>query len=330
MCTSLTLKTKDGHNLLGRTMDFSINLNEGINLIPRNYKWSNALNNEEKKTKYALVGMSNIIEGHPVFADGVNEKGLTCATLYFAGFAHYEKECIPNKENLTPYDFVFWALSQFKDIEEVKSAIKNIEFVEHELDLLGGITPPLHWILSDKSSKSIVIERTNKGIEVFDNPVGVMTNSPNFEWHLTNLRQYTWMKAKQFEYSTLGDLESSPFSNGTGSFGLPGNFTAPARFVRATFLKNTILEPTTEIDGVTSIFHILANCAVPKGSVIKSNDLVSFTMYTSAMCSESSTYYYSTYENNQISSISLFNEDLDASSIKHFPIIKTQIINNQN
>lgn len=329
MCTSLTLKTKDGYNLLGRTMDFGMAFNQSVHLIPRNFTWMNIPDKKEKKTKYALVGMAVVTDNHPVLADGVNEKGLTCATLYFPGFAEYEKENVDNKDNIAPYDFVLWALSQFRNLEEVKEALKNIEIVDKSLSLLN-LTPPLHWILSDKSGKSIVIEKTKNGIEAFDNPVGVMANSPNFEWHLNNLRQYIGLRPKQLDSSKIESLSLSAFGQGSGTFGLPGDFTPPSRFVRATYLKNNITQINNEIEGVTGLFHILSNCAVPKGAVVMIEGNEDNTIYTSAMCSESGTYYYNTYENHQISAVSLFNEDLDANSIKAFPTTTTQVINNIN
>lgn len=329
MCTSVILKTKDNKNLFGRTMDFSVKFNESVRLIPRKFKWTNVTDKNVKSAKYAFIGMSVVTDNHHVFADGVNEKGLTCATLYFPGFAKYEEENIENKENIACYDFVLWALSQFKNLEEVKKSLKNVVIINKVLSILN-FAPPLHWILSDKSGKSIVVERTYRGLEVFDNPIGVMTNSPNFEWHLSNLRQYIGVRAKQFDNVTWNDLELSAFSQGSGTFGLPGDFTPPSRFVRAVYLKNNIVDIDNEIEGVNGIFHILSNCEIPKGTVLKSDNACDYTLYTSAMCSESATYYYYTYENSQISAVHLFNEDLDDPLMKEFPMNKVESINNIN
>lgn len=329
MCTSVALKTKDGKNLFGRTMDFSVEFNESVRIIPRNFKWINVTDKNVKISKYAFIGMSILTDNHPVFADGVNEKGLTCATLYFPGFAKYEEENIENKENVACYDFVLWTLSQFKNLEEVKKSLENVVIINTVLSILN-FAPPLHWILSDKSGKSIVIERTHRGLEVFENPVGVMTNSPNFEWHLSNLRQYIGVRAKQFDNVIWNDLELSAFSQGSGTFGLPGDFTPPSRFVRAVYLKNNIVDINNEIEGVNGIFHILSNCEIPKGTVLKADNSCDYTLYTSVMCSESATYYYRTYENSQISAVHLFNEDLDVLYMKEFPSNKVESINNIN
>ncbi|MBW6410535.1 choloylglycine hydrolase [Clostridium weizhouense] len=329
MCTSVTLETKDKHHLLGRTMDFAMDFNQSINIIPRNYKWTNIINKKVLKTKYGMVGMSVVIDKNPILADGVNEKGLMCATLYLPGFAEYSNIRLEEKNGIAPHDFVLWVLSNFKTLEELKNALSNIEIIDTELSLLK-LTPPLHWIVSDKTGKSIVIERTKNGIEVFNNPIGVMTNSPDFQWHLTNLRQYIGLRAKQFSPVTWSDIDLSAFSQGSGTFGLPGDFTPPSRFVRAAYLKSNLTQIDDELQGVSGVFHILSNCEVPKGTVVTLENTEDISIYTSAMCSESCTYYYHTYDNSQVSAIHLLNENLDMLEIKNYPFRREQIINNEN
>lgn len=329
MCTSLTLKTENGYNILARTMDFAIKLNEEVHLIPRNYNFISDIDKKPLKVKYASVGMGMLIDNHPILADGVNEKGLTCATLYFPGFADFENGLSENKTNIVAYDLVAYLLSQFADINDVKANMSNVEILSKNISVLG-VTPPLHWILCDKSSKCIVIEKTINGLQIIDNPIGVMTNSPNLEWHLNNLRQYIGLNPKQLSPAKWQDLDLSPFGQGSGTFGLPGDFTPPSRFVRASYLKNNILNVKTETDGVTAAFHILSECNIPKGAVIKQDDSVDYTIYTSAMCSESGSYYYHNYENRQISAVHLFNENLDSDKVKVFPNCNSQCINNLN
>ncbi|GAA0077764.1 choloylglycine hydrolase [Clostridium sp. CTA-5] len=329
MCTSVTLETKDKHHFLGRTMDFAMDFNQSINIIPRNYKWTNIINKKVLKTKYGMVGMSVVIDKNPILADGVNEKGLMCATLYLPGFAEYSNIRLEEKNGIAPHDFVLWVLSNFKTLEELKNALSNIDIIDTELSLLK-LTPPLHWIVSDKTGKSIVVERTKNGIEVFDNPIGVMTNSPDFQWHLTNLRQYIGLRAKQFSPVTWSDIDLSAFSQGSGTFGLPGDFTPPSRFIRAAYLKSNLTQIDNELQGVSGVFHILSNCEVPKGAVVTLENTEDISIYTSAMCSESCTYYYHTYDNRQVSAIHLLNENLDMLEIKNYPFRREQIINNEN
>ncbi|MFT8362346.1 MAG: choloylglycine hydrolase family protein [Sporolactobacillus sp.] len=324
MCTSLTLRTKEGHHLLGRTMDFTIDFNQFVIVTPRNYSWQNDSANQ-CTTNYATVGMGIKQQDHILLADGVNEQGLMCATLYLPGYASYNKEELADKINLPPQDFVFWCLTHYATVDEVREAMHVYNFLDSPLAILG-ITPPLHWIVSDKSGACLVIESTAHGLQLYDNLIGVLTNSPELSWHLQNLRQYIGLRSNPYNPTQWGDLELTAFSQGSGSFGLPGDFTPASRFVRAAFLKQTHNEAGNELEGITEIFHILANCALPKGPVKNSEGIMDYTLYTAAMCAESASYYYFSYDSQQISAIHLANEDLNAQTVKIFPYSRQQTV----
>lgn len=339
MCTSLTLKSLDNKNFLARTMDFTMAFDESLNLIPRNFSWYSVCDKKEYISKYATLGMSVVLNNHPILADGVNEKGLCCATLYFPGFAQYSKELNDEKINIAPYDFVYFVLSNYENLDEVKNNINNIEFIDKKLSFLG-ITPPLHWIVTDKSGESIVIEKTCEGLKITENLIGVMTNSPEIGWHMTNLRQYIGVNPVQFKATKWDNLNLSAFSQGSGTFSIPGDYTPPSRFVRAAYLKNVTIKPNNEEEAVTQLFHILSNCEVPKGAVLlceapkgtilKDDKIIDYTLYTSVMCSNSLCYYYTSYENSQINVVDMNKENLNLEKIKNFPKIKKQKFNYQN
>jgi choloylglycine hydrolase len=328
MCTSLTLQTKDGYHLFGRTMDFTVDLNQRVIVTTRRYKWVNTTD-ETITAKQGVVGMGTHQQGKVTLADGLNESGLSCATLYLPGFASYHKEAVKNKTNLPPQDFVLWCLTQFNSVQAVKEAMTHVAFVDVPLPALG-VTPPLHWILSDKSGSCIVIEPTSEGVQIYDNPVGVLTNSPEFDWHLQNLRQYIGLRSLQFEPAQWTDLKLSAFSQGSGSFGLPGDFTPPSRFVRAAFLKQNLTGIDDESSGITGLLHVLSNCSLPKGAVVNPEGAEDYTLYTSAMCLESGTYYYQGYDCQQISAVHLFNENLDSDEVKIYPFHRVQFIHDEN
>ncbi|OQR53373.1 choloylglycine hydrolase family protein [Bacillus sp. CDB3] len=313
MCTSLTLQTNNCQHLFARTMDFILGFNQEVVIIPRRYQWNN-ITGETIQAKQAVVGMGISHQGRVIMADGVNESGMTCAALYFPGFATYSKSIDYNKTNLAPFDFVAWSLTQFNSVEELKKSVYSISFLNVPLPVLG-LPLPLHWILADKWGGCIVIEPTTEGIKMYDNPLGVMTNSPEFNWHLQNLRQYIGLKSQPFAPTQWG----SAFGQGSGSMGLPGDFTPPSRFVRAAYGKQNIQGIDNEEEGVSAIFHILSTCEVPKGGVITEEGILEYTLYTSAMCMESGTYYYHTYDCRQITAIHLFHENLYTDEIKTYP-----------
>ncbi|QKH04662.1 choloylglycine hydrolase family protein (plasmid) [Bacillus cereus] len=328
MCTSLTLQTKSGQHLFARTMDFALDFNQEVIIVPRRYQWNN-ITGETIKAKQAVVGMGINHQGRIILADGVNESGMTCATLYFPGFATYSNSIDATKTNLAPFDFVAWSLTQFNSVEELKKSLDSISFLDVPLSVLE-VTPPLHWILGDKWGECIVLEPTIEGLKMYDNPLGVMTNSPEFNWHLQNLRQYISLKSQPYEPTQWGDVPLSAFGQGSGSMGLPGDFTPPSRFVRAAYSKQNIQGIDNEEEGVSAIFHILSNCELPKGGVITEEGTLDNTIYTSAMCMESGIYYYHTYDCRQIIAIHLFHENLDTDEIKTYPFQRKQRIFYQN
>ena len=218
MCTALTLSTKDGYNLFGRNMDLAYSFNQAVTLVPRNYEYRDRVTGEIRKNKYAILGMASVIDDYPAFADAFNEKGLGCAGLNFPGYFHAEENEVHGKKNIAPYDLILWILSNFQTVDEVLNEIKNIELVAIPINEKTPL-PTLHWIVSDTNGKSIVIEKTKEGFKTYDNPIGVLTNSPTFGWHLTNLNEYMKTTPVQPENVKWGNKELRPLGVGMGTKG---------------------------------------------------------------------------------------------------------------
>ncbi|KNZ40309.1 choloylglycine hydrolase family protein [Acetobacterium bakii] len=322
MCTSLTLTTKDHLNLLARTMDFAFVLEPELIFVPRKYPFVFEMDASSHSVTYALMGIGQQQDNTYAFTDGVNEAGLACATLYFPGYAHYSEGIIADKTNLASYEVVGWLLANFATIDEVKEAVSQLNIVNAPAKLFGVVTP-LHWIVTDKSGAAIVIEPMESGLVVYDNPLGVMSNSPDFNWHMTNIRNYIGINPFKIEALKLNGLTFAPFGNGARTIGLPGDYTPPSRFIRALFGKEAINELDNEDEGIKAAFHILASVDIPKGSVI-TDEGVDYTQYTACMVCNTGTYYIKTYDNNQIIRACLFNEDLNADAPKVRLIPQTQ------
>lgn len=321
MCTSFTYQTKDDSNALARTMDFTFILNPDAMLVPRGYAWTAIPNSEAHRTRYAFTGLGRNDKG-PLLADGVNEQGLSCAALYFPGFAVYKSDPQTGKVNLAPHEIVFWMLANFASVKEVRAALEDIAIVDTPIGFLG-ITPPLHWMVTDKAGETIVVEPRSEGLMIYDNPLGVMSNSPDFPWHLTNIRNYIGLNPNQLQPIKLAGIEFSPFGQGAGTFGLPGDYTPPARFLRVLFGKQTIGHTDNEADAVTAMFHLLFSVDIPKGSVL-GKDGMDYTQHSCLMFCDSCSYYFKTYDNNQICHIDLMSEDLDAKDLKIWSIPQEQ------
>lgn len=303
MCTSIVTKSLDDKHFLSRTMDFGFELGAVPAFCPRNYEWVGDTDQKKYNTTYSLVGAGKNL-GKYIFADGINECGLSCASLYLPGEVNYSPSTVSDKINLAPHEFLLWILSTCSSIEELRNNIKKINLVDSPVALLG-ITTPLHWIITDKTGKTVVIEPTTTDLELLDNPVDVMTNSPQLDWHIQNLRNYLGLNPNQKDDQVFGTYKAIPFSQGTGTSRLPGSFTPPDRFVRAAFLKEYIQPAKNEEEAITNIWYILDSVRIPKGVVLKRDGSDDYTQYTAAMCSESLIYYFTPYGNNSIQTVQL-------------------------
>ncbi|EOT2958639.1 choloylglycine hydrolase [Clostridium perfringens] len=329
MCTGLALETKDGLHLFGRNMDIEYSFNQSIIFIPRNFKCVNKSNKKELTTKYAVIGMGTIFDDYPTFADGMNEKGLGCAGLNFPVYVSYSKEDIEGKTNIPVYNFLLWVLANFSSVEEVKEALKNANIVDIPIsENIPNTT--LHWMISDITGKSIVVEQTKEKLNVFDNNIGVLTNSPTFDWHVANLNQYVGLRYNQVPEFKLGDQSLTALGQGTGLVGLPGDFTPASRFIRVAFLRDAMIKNDKDSIDLIEFFHILNNVAMVRGSTRTVEEKSDLTQYTSCMCLEKGIYYYNTYENNQINAIDMNKENLDGNEIKTYKYNKTLSINHVN
>lgn len=329
MCTGLALETKDGLHLFGRNMDIEYSFNQSIIFIPRNFKCVNKSNKKELTTKYAVLGMGTIFDDYPTFADGMNEKGLGCAGLNFPVYVSYSKEDIEGKTNIPVYNFLLWVLANFSLVEEVKEALKNANIVDIPIsENIPNTT--LHWMISDITGKSIVVEQTKEKLNVFDNNIGVLTNSPTFDWHVANLNQYVGLRYNQVPEFKLGDQSLTALGQGTGLVGLPGDFTPASRFIRVAFLRDAMIKNDKDSIDLIEFFHILNNVAMVRGSTRTVEEKSDLTQYTSCMCLEKGIYYYNTYENNQINAIDMNKENLDGNEIKIYKYNKTLSINYVN
>lgn len=330
MCTGLTLETKDGFHLFGRNMDIEYSFNQSIIYMPRNFTAVNTGdNNRETRTKYAILGMGTSFNDYPTFADAMNEKGLACAGLNFPGFAEYSKEVVEGKNNIPVYNFPLWILANFSSVEEVKKELENTVIVDVPIDKRVPNTT-MHWMITDTTGKSLVIENTKSGLHVFDNKVGVLTNSPSFDWHMTNLRQYISMNHNQVVSNKICEDELTALGVGTGLVGFPGDFTPASRFVRTVYLKNAMMTNERESADIMGFFHILNNVAMIKGAVMTKDNKTDITQYTSCMDLDNKVYYYNSYDNNQLNAIDMKKEDLNGKEIKMFKYNTTLNINYKN
>lgn len=325
MCTAIGLVSGDHHHFFGRTMDICQEFGQHPLVVPRNYNIFSQLSKKTWSSTYGILGMGLAIQGHPMLAEGMNEKGLACASLNFPHYAHYEESPVEGKENLQPFDLILWTLAQFSTVAQVKEALRGVELVGQPF-MPDLPVPPLHWMFQDAQGKSIVVEKTKEKWGIYDNPVGVMANSPSFDWHLTHLNLYTGLSNRLPVAQNWGDQTLAPQGDGLGLHGLAGDSYSTSRFLRAAYLRNHIQEIDSKEEALAGMFHIFDNLAMVSGSVITDTGALDKTLYASAMDLTEKVYYYSTYQNRQLSAIRLEEEYLAASEIQEFSYQKEQRI----
>ena len=320
-CSSFTLETEDNKHFLSRTMDFMIEMAEQVVFVPKNKNFTTSYSTDnEIKSKYAFLGMGEVGNNSPILFDGVNEHGLTGATLYFPGFAVYHDAQKKGKINVSPDKVIPVILALANNLDEVARLFENeLQIVNDPNSTLNKV-PPLHFIFSDTSGKSLIIEPKQDGVDIIDNSIGVMTNSPDYNWHETNLRNYLSVSPQQHQPIEFLSKTLRPFSQGSGTFGLPGDFTPPSRFVRTAFLKNNVFKPRNEIEAVSLAHHILESVSIPQGIVITENQHSDYTCYSAYICSESQSYYFSTYGNQRINKITLTDELKNSDDYQQFKV----------
>ncbi len=305
MCTAITLQTTRNENFFGRTMDFSYPIEPGLYIIPKGHIWQSLISSKKYTNYYSFISIGQETDNILGFFDGVNEKGFAAASLYFAGYAHYDSPEI-GKEKIASLDFLHYILGHCSSIEDLQALVKNI-YIVGVPDPITNTAAPLHWFVTDRSGKSVIVEQTIEGLNIHDNPIGVMANSPDFHWHMTNLRNYINISATQMENVHWGNTLLTPFGQGAGTTGLPGGFTSPERFVRTAFLKTHIPIPKNRLEAIMACFHIMNSVTIPKGIVLTSKNTYDYTIYTAFVNTNTCEYYIRTYENNQIATACLWN-----------------------
>ena len=324
MCTGITYSTQDHY--FGRNLDLELSYGQKVVVTPRNFTFP-FRKIDEMTSHYAMIGMSAVVDDYPLYFDASNEKGLSMAGLAFTGNAYYFPED-PNKVNVSPFEFIPDVLGQCASIDEVKALLKDLNLVKINFSDKLPLSP-LHWLIADREH-SIVVESVKEGLKVYDNPVGVLTNNPSFDMQLFSLNNYRALSPVATSNRFSDKLELDEYSRGMGTLGLPGDLTSTSRFVKATFTKFNVIPGQGEADSVSQFFHILHSVEQQKGLCNVGNDEFEYTIYSSCCNVDKGIYYYTTYNNNQITGVNMHHTDLDGDSLSLFTVIDDQQINMVN
>ncbi len=324
MCTAVTYKTKDHY--FGRNLDLEYSYNETVTITPKNYVFE-FRKMGKMESHFAIIGMAYVVEGYPLYYDATNEKGLSVAGLNFPKNADYKPYC-DGKDNITPFELIPWILGQCSTVREAEKLLERINILNENFSENLPLSP-LHWIISDKE-RSITLESTRPGIKVYDNPVGVLSNNPTFDYHLFNLNNYMSLTNTAPQNTFAAELNLKIYSRGMGAMGLPGDFSSMSRFVRAAFVKMNSVSVNSERTSVSQFFHILKSVEMPRGCVKLDNESYAITIYSSCCNIDRGIYYYTTYDNSRIHAVNMHKENLHGIALIQYPLKKEEAIEYQN
>jgi choloylglycine hydrolase len=300
-----------------------VDLESTVILSPRGYRRTgttpDGLPGQSWQARYASLGADGL--GLRMIVDGLNEKGLAVGLFYFpgsAGYLPYTPADAPN--TVAPWELGSWILDQFASVEEVKASIGRV-VVPAVLLKAWNLELEVHYIVHDASGQSLVIEYVDNQLRIHDNPLGVFTNSPSFDWHITNLRNYVNFSTTSHQPLQLGSVRLAPLGQGSGMMGMPGDFTPPSRFVRAVAFSQSIFPAQSGREAILNAFHILNNFDIPRGAArdahrdAEGNVLADHTIWTAASDLQARQFHFRTYANSQIRRVDLMAHDLDGDAI---------------
>ncbi len=322
-CTGITLRSADGATLLARTIEWGGSyLSSCYVVVPRGYEQQSYVPGGKKEglkftARYGYVGIS--VEQPDFVAEGVNEAGLSAGLFYFPKYGSYEAYS-PKKNATTISDLQLasWLLSNFSTLEEVMQGLETVHVVSSD-----PRASTVHWRIADATGKQIVLEIVDGKMNFYENKLGVLTNAPGFEWHLTNLNNYVNLFPGPAPARSLGAQSLSAFGAGSGALGLPGDVTPPSRFVRAAFFQTTApVQPTARRTALQA-FQILNNFDIPPGIEFADSipaDIPSATQWTSATDVRNRLFYFTSMYDRRIRMIDLKTIDFGKTAYRALPI----------
>ena len=320
MCTAITYQTD--HFYFGRNLDLEYSYGEAVTIVPRNFPFSFRCQ-PPQESHYAIIGVAHIADGFPLYYDAVNEAGLCIAALHFPRSAAYNPYR-PGAHNVAPFELIPWLLGQCADLAQARQLLQRLNLMRADFSSTLPCTP-LHWLIADRHG-SIVLEPTDSGLQIHENPIGILTNEPPFPCQMLHLSNFLRLSPEEPAPLFCGSVSLPPYSRGMGALGLPGDVSSASRFVRAAFTKLNSVSGTSENENVSQFFHILGSVEQIRGCVRLEHGQQEITVYSSCCNADKGIYYYTTYENRQITAVSLHRENLDGAQLVSYPLVRCQRI----
>jgi choloylglycine hydrolase len=337
-CTGITLKAKDGAVVFGRTMEWgTFDLLSQVVIFPRGQQFKGHTPDHKPgltwKGQFGFVGLDAPAMGEGLILDGMNEKGLAVNGFYLPGFTEYQAyDPAKSSVSIGPGDVIPYLLSTTATVDEAKAALAKVRVTPVVAPSLG-FAPPGHFIVTEPSGKAIVIEYVKGELVISDAPLGVITNAPNYDWHITNLRNYLNLSKVALPSKRIEEMDFAPLGGGSGMIGLPGDNTPPSRFDRAVAFSQTARPTPTGQETVYELFRILDNFNLPLGSAegegeAKNKDMRSSNIWTTVYDTKNKALYYHTQHNRRVRTVAM--SKIDFASLREQVLIPLDKVKSQD
>lgn len=312
MCTAIRFTDDKGQMYLARNLDWSCGYGELVVVTPRGFK-PNSPFGAVTGMREPVIGMGVVEEGMPLYFDCANASGLGVAGLNFPGYAQYADAPVEGKTNVAAYEFPLWVVANFTTVDEVERALDDLVIVGKPINDKYPVSL-LHWIIGD-ATRSIVVEQTAQGMEVYHDDVDVLANQPGFAWHRENLRNYMNVSNELPQNVVWDKAELLPYGSGAGMRGIPGDYYSTSRFVRVAYLNSHHPVQSGEKANVSRMFHELEGVAMIDGAARMTNGEFERTVYTGGYSAATRTYYFNTYEDPAIRSVTMDDYDTEGTEL---------------
>lgn len=330
-CTGIRIQPADGSVIAARTLEFGAELRSNVLFVPRGKPFVGTAPGNRPglrwTARYAAVGVNAY--DLPLLVDGLNEKGLGVGLFYFPGYAGYQQLGDAEASHaMAPHEVATFLLTECSDTVDALRALARVKVGAVELSAAGMVLP-VHFVIHDQAGRCVVVEYVDGRLNQHENPLGVVTNAPTFDWHVTNLRNYVNLTVTAVPAVELSVLKLSPVGMGAGMLGLPGDFTPPSRFVRAVAFTRSAVPVETALQGVRQAFHILNQFDIPKGAAREgqgAQQTSDYTQWTTAADLKNMRYYFHTYENRKIRMVDLKAFDPATRDIVTIPMAVPEVI----
>ncbi|WP_423393328.1 linear amide C-N hydrolase [Burkholderia sp. LMG 21824] len=321
-CTDVNIVAQDGSVLSARSMEFGMPMKSRLVIRPRAMHFTSAAPDGKKgitwagKYGYAYLDALN----QDVVVDGMNETGLSVGALYLPGFAAYETiDPTQDKTALSNLQIGAWILSRFASVDELKAALPDIHVWGEPVHIFGDHYVPLHYVVHDAAGKSLILEWVDGKLKTYDDAVGVMTNSPPYDWQMANLRNYVNLSATNASPLKIRGLSVRGTGEGSGLLGLPGDPTPPSRLVQTVFALNLATQPKDIAGSLVLAQKLMDRVDIPMGMVRDQKAQGDWTQWNVFYDHQNRRFYYRTYRDSTLRMLDLRKVDFDQPA-KRMPI----------